>query len=75
MVYCWGLNPLCGTNKNNKIKYIRDASVLLQSALDRPLNHFAHESKDIVELAGGTLEEKGFCEFLRANSKRTRASG
>jgi death on curing protein len=28
----------------------------------------------VLELAGGTLEEKGFCEFLRANSKRTRAS-
>lgn len=98
---------------------------LLQSALGRPLNHFAYESTDIVELAAkytagivqnhpfvdgnkrtgfvigvlflelngyrftaseaaaaqavlefaaGTLDEKGFCEFLRANSKRTRAS-
>ena len=27
----------------------------------------------ILELAAGTLEEKGFCEFLRANSRRTRA--
>jgi death-on-curing protein len=27
----------------------------------------------VLELAAGTLEEKGFCEFLRANSKRTRA--
>ena len=26
----------------------------------------------VLELAAGTLEEKGFCEFLRANSKRTR---
>src|SRR5277367_3359598 len=28
----------------------------------------------VIELAAGTLEEKGFCEFMRANSKRTRAS-
>ena len=27
----------------------------------------------VLELAAGTLEEKGFCEFLRANSTRTRA--
>ena len=27
----------------------------------------------VLELAAGTLEEKGFSEFLRANSKRTRA--
>ena len=27
----------------------------------------------VLELAAGTLEEKGFCEFLRANSRRTRA--
>ena len=27
----------------------------------------------VLELAAGTLEEKGSCEFLRANSKRTRA--
>ena len=27
----------------------------------------------VLELAAGTLQEKGFCEFLRANSKRTRA--
>jgi death on curing protein len=26
----------------------------------------------VLELAAGTLEEKGFCEFLRANSKRAR---
>ena len=102
---------------------LRDEA-LLQSALGRPLNHFAYESTDIIELAAkytagivqnhpfvdgnkrtgfvvgvlflelngyrftaseeaaaqavlefaaGTLEEKGFCEFMRANSKRTRA--
>ena len=28
----------------------------------------------VLELAAGTLKEKGFCEFLRANSKRMRAS-
>ena len=28
----------------------------------------------VLEIAPGTLEEKGFCEFLRANSKRMRAS-
>jgi death on curing protein len=101
---------------------LRDES-LLQSALGRPLNHFAYESTDIVELAAkytagivqnhpfvdgnkrtgfvvgvlflelngyrltateeaaaqavlelaaGRLEEKGFCEFLRANSKGAR---
>jgi death-on-curing protein len=101
---------------------LRDES-LFQSALGRPLNHYAYESTDIVELAekytagivqnrpfvdghkrtgfvvgalflelngyrftaseeaaaqavlelaAGTLEEKGFCEFLRANSKRAR---
>jgi len=27
----------------------------------------------VLELAAGTLEERGFCEFLRANSKRTKA--
>jgi death-on-curing protein len=27
----------------------------------------------VLELAAGTLEERGFCEFLRANSKRKRA--
>ena len=98
---------------------------LLQSALDPPLNHFAYESNDIIELAAkyaagivqnhpfldgnkrtgfvvgvlflelngnrftaseetaahaviefaaGTMSEKGFCEFLRANSQRTRVS-
>ena len=26
-----------------------------------------------LELVAGTLKEKGFCEFLRANSNRTRA--
>jgi death-on-curing protein len=103
---------------------LRDEA-LLQSALGRPLNRFAYDSTNIVELAAkyatgivqnhpfvdgnkrtgfivgvlflelngyrftaseeaaakavlelaaGTLEEKGFCEFLRANSKRTRAS-
>jgi death-on-curing protein len=102
---------------------LRDEA-LIQSALDRPLNHFAYESTDIIELAAkyaagivqnhpfvdgnkrtgfvvgvlflelngyrftaseeaaaqavlelaaGTLEEKGFCEFMRANSKRTKA--
>jgi death-on-curing protein len=96
---------------------------LLQSALGRPLNHFAYESTDIVELAAkyttgivqdhpfvdgnkrtgfvvgvlflelngyrftasqeaaaqaivelaaGTMNDEGFCEFLRANSKRTK---
>ena len=94
---------------------------LLQSALGRPLNHFAYESTDVVELAAkytagivqnhpfvdgnkrtgfvvgvlflelkgyrfraseeaaaqsvlelaaGTMDERGFCEFLRANSER-----
>ena len=102
---------------------LRDEA-LIQSALGRPLNHFAYESTDIIELAAkyaagivqnhpfvdgnkrtgfvvgvlflelngyrftaseeaaaqavlelaaGTMEEKGFCEFMRANSKRTRA--
>ena len=27
----------------------------------------------ILELAAGTMDEKAFCEFLRANSKRTKA--
>ena len=27
----------------------------------------------ILELAAGTMDEKAFCAFLRANSKRTRA--
>jgi len=27
----------------------------------------------VLELAAGSFEEKGFCEFMRANSKRTRA--
>src|SRR6202035_1205263 len=27
----------------------------------------------ILELAAGTMDEKAFCEFVRANSKRTRA--
>jgi death on curing protein len=100
---------------------LRDEA-LLQSALGRPLNHFAYESTDIVELAAkytagivqnhpfvdgnkrtgfvvgvlflelngyrftaseeaaaqavldlaaGRMDERGFCEFLRANSKRT----
>ncbi|MGC2028715.1 MAG: type II toxin-antitoxin system death-on-curing family toxin [Steroidobacteraceae bacterium] len=100
---------------------LRD-DALLQSALGRPLNHFAYESTDIVELAAkytagivqnhpfvdgnkrtgfvvgvlflelngyrftaseeaaaqavlelaaGRMDERGFCEFLRANSKRT----
>ena len=95
---------------------------LLQSALGRPLNHFAYESTDVVELAAkytagivqnhpfldgnkrtgfvvgvlflelngyrfiasedaaaravldlaaGRIDERGFCEFLRANSERT----
>jgi death-on-curing protein len=93
---------------------------LLQSALGRPLNHFAYESTDVVELAAkytagivqnhpfvdgnkrtgfvvgvlflelngyrfiaseeaaaqavvelaaGTMDERGFCEFLRGNSE------
>jgi death-on-curing protein len=100
---------------------LRDEA-LLQSALGRPLNHFAYESTDVVELAAkytagvvqnhpfldgnkrtgfvvgvlflelngyrfiaseeaaaqailelaaGTMDEMGFCEFLRANSERT----
>jgi death on curing protein len=100
---------------------LRDEA-LLQSALGRPLNHFACESTDVVELAArytagivqnhpfvdgnkrtgfvvgvlflelngyrfiaseeaaaqavlelaaGTMEERAFCEFLRANSERT----
>jgi death-on-curing protein len=100
---------------------LRDEA-LLQSALGRPLNHFAYESTDVVELAAkctagilqnypfvdgnkrtgfvvgvlflelngyrfiaseeaaaqavleladGRMNEMGFCEFLRANSKRT----
>jgi death on curing protein len=100
---------------------LRDEA-LLQSALGRPLNHFAYESTDVVELAAkytagivqnhpfvdgnkrtgfvvgvlflelngyrftaseeaaaqavlelaaGTMDERGFCEFLRANSERT----
>ena len=103
---------------------LRDEA-LLQSALGRPLHHFAYESTDIfelaakytagivqnhpfidgskrigfvvgvlflelngyrfaageeaaaqavIELAAGKLEERGFCEFLRVNSKRTRPS-
>jgi death-on-curing protein len=100
---------------------LRDEA-LLQSALGRPLNHFAYESTDVVELAvkytagiarnhpfvdgnkrtgfvvgvlflelngyrftaseeaaaqavlefsDGRIDERGFCEFLRANSERT----
>ena len=100
---------------------LRDEA-LLQSALARPLNHFAYESTDVVELAAkytagivqnhpfvdgnkrtgfvvgvlflelngyrftaseeaaaqavlelaaGTMDERGFCEFLRANAERT----
>jgi death-on-curing protein len=100
---------------------LRDEA-LLQSALGRPLNHFAYESTDVVELAAkytagivqnhpfvdgnkrtgfvvgvlflelngyrfiaseeaaaqavlelaaGTMDERGFCEFLRGNSERT----
>jgi death-on-curing protein len=100
---------------------LRD-DALLQSALGRPLNHFAYESTDVVELAAkytagivqnhpfldgnkrtgfvvgvlflelngyrfiasedaaaravldlaaGRIDERGFCEFLRANSERT----
>ena len=102
---------------------LRDEA-LLHSALDRPKNHLAYESTDVVELAvkytagivqnhtfvdgnkrtgfvvgilflelngyrfraseeaaaqailelaAGTMDEKAFCAFLRANSKRTRA--
>ena len=101
---------------------LRDEA-LLQSALGRPMNQFAHESADVVELAAkytagivqnhpfvdgnkrtgfvvgilflelngcrftaseeaaaqamlelaaGSMDEKAFCEFVRANSKRTR---
>ena len=100
---------------------LRDEA-LLQSALGRPLNHFAHEGSDVIELgakytagivqnhpfidgnkrtgfvvgvlflelnghrftaseeaaaravlelAAGTMDERGFCEFLRANAERT----
>ena len=100
---------------------LRDEA-LLQSALARPLNHFAYESTDVVdlaakytagivqnhpfvdgnkrtgfvvgvlflelngyrftaseeaaaqavlELAAGRMDQRGFCEFLRANSERT----
>jgi death-on-curing protein len=100
---------------------LRDEA-LLQSGLGRPLNHFAYESTDVVELAAkytagivqnhpfvdgnkrtgfvvgvlflelngyrftaseeaaaqavlelaaGTMDERGFCEFLPANSERT----
>ena len=100
---------------------LRDEA-LLESALGRPLNHFAYESSDVValaakytagivqnhpfvdgnkrtgfvvgvlflelngfrftaseeaaaqavlELAAGTMDERGFCEFLRANAERT----
>jgi death on curing protein len=100
---------------------LRDEA-LLQSALGRPLNHFADESSDVVELAAkyaagivqnqpfvdgnkrtgfvvgvlflelngyrftaseeaaaqavlelaaGTMDERGFCEFLSANAERT----
>ena len=103
---------------------LRDEA-LLQSALGRPLNHFAYESTDIIELAAkyaagivqnhpfvdgnkrtgfvvgvlflelngyrftaseeaaaqamlelasSSISETGFCEFLRSNSKRVRAS-
>lgn len=99
---------------------LRDEA-LLDSALGRPKNHFAHESANVLELAGkytagivqnhpfvdgnkrtgfvvgilflelngyrftaseeaaaqaifelaaGTMDEKAFCEFVRANSKR-----
>jgi death on curing protein len=102
---------------------LRDEA-LLHSALGRPMNQFAYESADIVELAAkytagivqnhpfvdgnkrtgfvvgilflelngyrftaseeaaaqailelaaGTMDEKAFCEFVRANSKRARA--
>ena len=101
---------------------VRDES-LLQSALDRPLNHMAYASSDIIELAvkytagivqnhpfvdgnkrtgfvigvlflelneyrftaseeaaaqavlelaAGTMDEKNFSEFLRANSERNK---
>jgi death on curing protein len=102
---------------------LRDEA-LLQSALGRPMNQFAYETTDVVELAAkytagivqnhpfvdgnkrtgfvvgvlflelngyrftaseeaaaqavlelaaGRIDEKGFCEFVRANSKRSRA--
>jgi death-on-curing protein len=101
---------------------LRDES-LLHSALGRPMNQFAYETTDVVELAAkytagivqnhpfvggnkrtgfvvgvlflelngyrftaseeaaarailelaaGRMDEKGFCEFVRANSKRSR---
>jgi death-on-curing protein len=101
---------------------VRDES-LLQSALDRPLNHIAYANADIIELAAkytagivqnhpfldgnkrtgfvvgvlflelngyrfaaseeaaaravlelaaGAIDEAGFCEFLRANTQRSR---
>jgi death on curing protein len=31
-------------------------------------------ARAILELAAGTMDEKSFCNFLRANSKRARAS-
>jgi death-on-curing protein len=100
---------------------LRDEA-LLESALGRPRNHFAHQSADIIELAAkytagivqnhpfidgnkrtgfvigvlflelnahrftaseaaaaqavlelaaGSIDEKGFCEFLRTNSEGT----
>ena len=102
---------------------LRDEA-LLRSALGRPMNQFAYETTDVVELAAkytagivqnhpfvdgdkrtgfvvgvlflelngyrftaseeaaaqavlelaaGRMDEKGFCEFVRANSKRTKA--
>jgi death on curing protein len=102
---------------------LRDEA-LLHSALGRPMNQFAYETTDVVELAakytagivqnhpfvdgnkrtgfvvgvlflelngyrftaseeaaaqavlelaGGRIDEKGFCEFVRADSKRSRA--
>lgn len=45
---------------------------LLFSGLGRPLNHLAYADADIIELAAGTIDEIGFCAFLRANVKSQR---
>jgi death-on-curing protein len=33
----------------------------------------AEAAQAVLELAAGRMDEKGFCQFLRANSKRSRA--
>jgi death on curing protein len=111
----------CAGSEHGGAEGLRDEA-LLQSALARPLNHFAYESTNVVdlaakytadivqnhplvdgnkrtgfvvgvlflelngyrfraseeaaaqavlELAAGRMDERGFCEFLRANSERT----